>query len=150
MRSILAILAQRRHSEGISQRSGPDRREWWGYTRPRRRTPWGRCSQIPPTPAPTGGFRGPLRCIWGLPRAVGGCLVVPGIALPVYPPVPYPASTPLRWRRCTHHDEHERDGVNSCFGTLVGEPRGSGTQLVLGSQAGYIQLFEGLLVYTAV
>ena len=136
MSSILALLAQRRHSEDPGQRSGPDRREWWSRVRPRRRTP--------STPGPAGHPLQPLAgasgarfavCFWVLLEQRAGW--VPRYYPPWYThPVPYPVPVHLPGttrRPLAGHGTHRGYGQ---FDTLVGEPRGIRTHPYYGSQTG--------------
>ena len=80
-------------------------------------------------PAPThsapAGLRGPLRWCRTSPRAASWVyryyppLVPTRYTPPWYPPV-YPPGTPTR----SAHTTRRRHARNSCFWTVVGEPRG--------------------------
>ena len=63
--------------------------------------------------------------------------------------LPQPTQLPVvpSWSQCSLHVHSAR---YSAFEVTVGEPRGSRTHPGYQSQAGYIQLFEILQVYTAV
>ena len=131
MRSILAILAQRRHSKGPGQ-GGPARTD-----RARRvvQEPSRRRTRQDTRPAPIShplqalwAFRGPLRWIWDLPRAVQGRWVVPRYSHPgthpVYPPwYPPGPRTPSPCTKLTV----QYTVRDMQFWDTVGEPRGMGT-----------------------
>ena len=50
--------------------------------------------QVPPTPAPSRGFRGPLRCTWDLAVYVLGAGWTPVVPLRYTHPAPYPTRIP--------------------------------------------------------
>ena len=58
---------------------------------------------------------------------------------PLYPPSPH---TPPVLPTCRHYRPRPARCTNSCFGTLVGEPRGSRTHPGLGSLAGLYPLLR--------
>ena len=149
MTGISPLLAQRRHSEVFPGRAlqGPDRARRVGNTVPAAEHLGTRVQPTLITHSSPMGFRGPLRCQGGLPRAHGGWVVLPRYTNPPIPtPVPYPARTPRQTTRYTPgtHRSYTR------FSTAVGEPRGSRTQPVYGPRTGYIQLLVLRRFYTAV
>ena len=135
MRSNLALLARRRHSQGSQvQGARGDRAPQGWYLGPAHAAGTS-VHPRPPTPAPCRSLRGPLRCLGFPPRAVAGYRYYP-------PPVPtqshthpvYPPGTPSRVQ-CSLHVHSAR---YSRSGTHVGEPRGIRTQPLSGSHGCFI------------
>ena len=142
MTSNLALIGPEAAFRGPYQGGLPgqtDRARRVGRDRPAAEHPGTRVQlPVPTTPGPV-GLPGPLRWDWDLPRAVQGSTryTHPGTP-PVYPPWYHtrtrtPATVMTRYPSTDH--------PNTRFWDLVGEPRGVEYSRVLGSQAGYIQLY---------
>ena len=127
MRSNLALLARRRHSEGPGQGepTGWDRPGPAGVVQepsppPSQVAPG---SHTPPTPAPAGP-PGPLRWVWDPPRAAGW---VPRY----YPPCTHPGiptlythpGTPTLHHRSARHAHPGTGLVGHAHMTVLGHPR---------------------------
>ena len=127
---------------GPKDRPGPQGGTWEPNTAGHASSPYSPPLQVPAGPS------GPASLGVGT-SSRGGWVVLPGIAHPythpVYPPcIPRPVPTV---DSTADVDGSPRACTYDRFGHLVGEPRGSRTHPVSGSQAGYIQVYK---VYTAV
>ena len=128
-------MARRRlfaRGEVSSQRSGPGRPlglEWWGTDLGRTRPP------DHPLRTPAGSY-GARFAVWDPPCEQRAGWVLPR-ALPTrytHPVIPHPGTPRTRTPPCTTR----LPAGTPVFRTRVGEPRGTRTQPVIGSLAGYL------------
>ena len=134
------------------RQSGPGTREGQALDRPgpqggfldRRRPLFARPCR-PPTPAPPRGFRGPLRCLQGLPEQSGLAGYTPvlptRITHPVYPPWYPPGAHAGAQRRCWTMPGTTGTCTYDQFGDTVGEPRGTRTHRYFRVPGWFIQVY---------